>query len=197
MKSELMRKMDALVPDGLSIILLEGTRKVPSADAPALRAFAAELARRYPHALFRTGNASGSDELFAEGIASVDPSRLQYVLPYAGHRKSKLNPVSYAIALSDLSGVHEEDVAWHTKQATPKNERVIDKRNEVPQLKSKARYLMRDTLKVLGSTEHELAPATLGIFYVNPADPEGGGTGHTIRVCRQHHVPVFTQNDWI
>ena len=197
MKSKLIQKLDALVPDGLSIILLEGTRKVPAVDESVLREFAAKLARRYPHAIFRTGNASGSDELFAEGVASVDPSRLQYVLPYAGHRKSKRNPVCYAIALSDLSGVHEDDVAWHTKQATPANERVIDKRNEVPQLKSKARYLMRDTLKVLGSPENELVPATLGIFYVNPASPEGGGTGHTIRVCRQHNVPVFTQDDWI
>lgn len=197
MKKDLIQKLDTLVPDGSSIILLEGTRKVLAADESALREIATKLARRYPYAIFRTGNASGSDELFAEGVTSVDPGRLQYVLPYASHRKSKRNPVSYAIALSDLSGVHEDDVAWHTKQATPANERVIDKRNEVPQLKSKARYLMRDTLKVLGSPENELAPATLGIFYVNPASPEGGGTGHTIRVCRQHNVPVFTQDDWV
>jgi hypothetical protein len=47
MKFDLMQKMDALVPDGLSIILLEGTRKVPAGDAPALRAFASELAGRH------------------------------------------------------------------------------------------------------------------------------------------------------
>ena len=27
-------------------------------------------------------------------------------------------------------------------------------------------------------------------------NPEGGGSGHTMRVCRQHNVPVFTQKDW-
>ena len=27
-------------------------------------------------------------------------------------------------------------------------------------------------------------------------DPLGGGTGHTIRVCLQHAVPVITQEHW-
>ena len=34
-----------------------------------------------------------------------------------------------------------------------------------------------------------LAPATPGIFRVNPADPKGGGTGHTIKVCELLSVP--------
>ena len=39
-------------------------------------------------------------------------------------------------------------------------------------------------------------PATVGIFYVNRADPMKGGTGHTIRVCRKLGVPVAFQDEW-
>lgn len=38
------------------------------------------------------------------------------------------------------------------------------------------------------------SPADIGLFYVDPDDPEAGGTGHTIRVCRLKDVPVITQD---
>jgi|GEM_PF-5309308 len=44
-------------------------------------------------------------------------------------------------------------------------------------------YLLCDTLKVTGSESVGLVPASLGRFFVNEADPTGGGTGHAIRVC--------------
>jgi hypothetical protein len=62
---------------------------------------------------------------------------------------------------------------------------------------SKATYLLRDTLKVTGSEAVGLAPAALGIFFVNEADPTGGGTGHTIRVCEVMGVPTATQAEWM
>ena len=39
-------------------------------------------------------------------------------------------------------------------------------------------------------------PATAALFYVDPADPEAGGTGHTIRVCGRQAVPVAFQEKW-
>jgi hypothetical protein len=190
-------KLDELLLHKPSVILIEGTRNVPESDESAIRAFAAELAKRCPGAVFRTGNASGSDELFAQGVISRDPARLQYVLPYAGHRRRHLHPAACSLALSEIAPEAENAIALETEAATPANARIIALRNEVPQLKSKARYLMRDTLKVVGDKAHELKPATLGIFYVNASNPEGGGTGHTMRVCRRHNVPVFTQTDWM
>jgi hypothetical protein len=86
-------------------------------------------------------------------------------------------------------------LAYHTKIATPANQRIIDKRNEVPQLRAKARYLLRDTLKVLGDEKSGLSPATAALFYTQ-TDPMQGGTGHTIRVCQQNKVPVFLQAHW-
>jgi hypothetical protein len=35
-----------------------------------------------------------------------------------------------------------------------------------------------------------------GVFYVNEQTPLAGGTGHTIRVCRELGVPVAFQKEW-
>ncbi len=177
------------------VILLEGTRAVPDAHRQRLTDLGALLANELPNAVFRSGNADGSDTLFARGVESVDPARMQLVTPTAAHRRKNRHPDNYVVALSDVSAVHEESIAYRTNEATPKNSRIIDKRSEIPQLRAKARYLLRDTLKVLGDPENALAPASAAIFYTQP-DPMDGGTGHTIRVCRQQNIPVFLQADW-
>ncbi len=61
----------------------------------------------------------------------------------------------------------------------------------------KALYLLRDALKVIGSKALSLAPATVGIFYVDAEIPGTGGTGHTIRLCKLNGVPVCDQRDWM
>lgn len=63
------------------VILVEGVRALPEADRAIVVACGVWLARTFPHAVFRTGNADGTDTAFAEGIVQVDPTRLQYVLP--------------------------------------------------------------------------------------------------------------------
>lgn len=59
-----------------------------------------------------------------------------------------------------------------------------------------AAYRLRDALKVLGDPALNLAPATVGIFYVKETDPLAGGTSHTIRVCRTVRLPVISQTEW-
>jgi hypothetical protein len=61
--------LDTLTPLSKEIILLEGTRKLMDADAPKLTALAQQLAAQYPNTIFRTGNATGSDEAFAKGVS--------------------------------------------------------------------------------------------------------------------------------
>lgn len=74
------------------------------ADAPKLTALAQQLAAQYPNSIFRTGNATGSDEAFAKGISQVDATRLEYVLPSSGMGKVKrLIPNTRVISLEDLS----------------------------------------------------------------------------------------------
>jgi len=195
MNKQYIKLKSAVAGVAQPVILLAGSRKVPANLQNKLVALASFLAHEFPQALFRSGNADGSDSLFARGVNAVAPDRMQLVTPTKGHRKAHRHPVNYAIPLDTVSAVHEETLAYHTNAATPENSRIIDKRNEIPQLKSKARYLLRDTLMVLGDPETDLAPATVGLFFVD-GDPLAGGTGHTIRVCRQNQVPVFLPQDW-
>lgn len=179
------------------VILVEGTRQLPEKDWPLLAAFAKRLAEAYPHAIFRTGNADGSDSAFAQGVAEVDARRLEYVLPYSGHRKKAMATSAYEIPVSTLTPMAEEQAAYHTAQASPEYEGMMAKRDTIPKVRAKARYLLRDTIKVIGADQTSLAPATVGIFYANPDDPMKGGTGHTIRVCQKHGVAVVLQDEWM
>ncbi|MCK5803430.1 MAG: hypothetical protein KAI66_11380 [Lentisphaeria bacterium] len=180
-----------------SIVLVEGTRSLPAEDVDTLAAFGKWLAETYPQAMFRTGNADGADTAFARGIIEVDPSRLEYVLPYGGHRKESIAQSSCQIALTDMPRVAEERAVYHTSQASPQYQSLMKKRETMPRLRAKARYILRDTIKVIGAEESSLSPATAGIFYVNPDDPMKGGTGHTIRVCQEHNVPIAFQDEWM
>ena len=177
------------------VVLLEGRRSIPPEDYQQSTALARHLATRFPHLRFRSGNAKGSDEAFSEGVAQVDATRLQIVAPYETHRKS----VRYSDALYDspasMSKVQENQIAYKTINATPKNKGLIEKRSAKGRLAAKAAYLIRDTMKVIGHSTTFPKPLC-AFFYVNLQDPMEGGTGHTIRVCHQEGVPVAFQDSW-
>jgi hypothetical protein len=153
------------------------------------------LARHFPRLRFRSGNAAGSDDAFAEAIARVDPRRLQVVVPYPSHRHG----LRYEQALYDspesLSPSQEAAIADKTASATPANRRLIEKRKHSGPLAAKAAYLIRDTMKAAGHSDQFPKPIC-AFFVVNPDDPMAGGTGHTIRVCQQEGVPAVFQNCW-
>ena len=50
----------------------------------------------------------------------------------------------------------------------------------------KAAYILRDTIKAIGS--NEIAAATVGIFYDDLSNPRCGGTGHTMKICEQNAI---------
>jgi hypothetical protein len=181
------------------VILIEGTRKLPASDVELLRRTAARLARCLPSAVFRTGNAEGSDTAFAAGVSDVDAARLEYVLPTQGMGRRRRHGEAGAVSLEALPRAAEEAVARATCDASPAAERLIDAhlgRVHNRRLAAKGRYLLRDTLKVAGCPEAGVPPATVGVFYVNESDPLGGGTGHTIRVCAREGIPVVMQHVW-
>ena len=180
------------------VVLLEGTRDLPADLAPALTVLAAHLARTFPHARFRTGNANGSDEAFAAGVASVDPGRIEFVLPYVGHRKKQRHADSPATAIDEVPTARLREIIDATIAASPRYQRVAENYLEPvghPRQRAAAQLLLRDTLKVLGSDLVDRPVAAL--FFVHAADPDRGGTGHTIRVCRAHGVPVSDQSQWL
>lgn len=92
------------------VILLEGRRTVLKEDQPKLIHLAYSLAHAFPYATFRTGNADGSDTLFAKGVAQVDSSRLQYVVPYAGMKKKNRIEGAEVLSLEKITEQERDEV---------------------------------------------------------------------------------------
>lgn len=177
-----------------SFILLEGKRDVLENDRERLTALGKLLASRTTKLMFRSGNASGADQFFSNGVTAVDPSRLQVITPYSGHRK-KTNHAYETISLDDIDIASEQEVIYESK-SNKKTEKLVDKyvAGEKNRLTIKAAYILRDTVKAIGT--EEIPPATFGIFYDDLAHPATGGTGHTMNVCEQNDIPVINQEVW-
>ncbi len=179
-----------------SIILLEGKRNVKEDDKPRLEKFGRMLAEKLPKAAFRSGNADGSDLYFSKGVASISPERLQVVTPYKGHRKNQ-NYAGDTLSLDSIDLAQEPEVVYESK-SNKKMERLIDKyvSGENNRYVIKAAYIIRDTVKVLG-TNSGVRPISFALFYDDEDEPRSGGTGHTINVCERNEVPFLTQQDWM
>jgi len=191
-KQELTTLLDTTSP----IILLEGRRNIPADMADQAAQVAEWLANSYPHARFRSGNATGSDEAFSQGVIQSDPTRLEIFAPSKTHRAKHRHPEVTYLSPAELTEEETEHLAELTNRATPKNANLINRRHLYNNLKAKANYLLRDTLKAIGSQRLGYERPTLALFYVDPADPMDGGTGHTIRVCQNEQIPVLTQHHW-
>ena len=190
----------SLLEQGEPVVLIEGRRALPDGVAEQLEGVGTYLAGRYANVIFRSGNAEGSDTAFSLGVVAVDPSRMEYVLPSPNMGKKRRHPDAPFCSLSDLPQEELEHLCDLSIAASPKAERLASAacgRIKSGPLAGKGRYILRDTLKVIGSPALNRAPAALGLFYVDLSDPEAGGTGHTIRVCRQHNVPVVFQDEFL
>lgn len=178
-----------------SIVLLEGKRTVLEEDKSKLTALGKLLAEKTKHILFRSGNASGSDEYFSEGVCSINPSRLQAIIPYKTHRK-KQNQAYNTQSLDELNLAEEDAVVLQSKANKAMN-RLVDKylEGDINRNTMKAAYIIRDTVKAIGTKD--IPPATFGIFYDDLNAPLQGGTGHTMSVCTQNNIPIINQTKWM
>ncbi len=182
------------------VLLLEGTRNLPDHHRQTLTTMGRRLARTFPNTTFRSGNAPGADEAFALGAAAVPGSRLELILPTPGMGRARRPATATCFSLHDLPDSERRHLAEASTRATPDCHRLFDLFLNGPTgnpAHSKSLYLVRDALKVLGSPALGLPPATAALFYIDPATPTGGGTGHTIRLCQQNQIPVFTQEEWM
>jgi len=190
---------DSVKTEKPPVILLEGTRDLPATDRLLLIRLAEKLARLLPDTVFRSGNSSGSDDAFSEGVQRVGGSRMEYLVPYFGHRKAKTVRSAKTIAFEEVPETEQQAIMEKTVQASPDYRGLVNlytKNRAWSRHTAKLLYLLRDTLKVMGSRSLKLAPAACGIFYVNESKPLAGGTGHTIRVCQQNRLPVIDQSIW-
>ena len=182
-----------------SIILLEGKREVKPEDKEKLKAFGKLLAENLPNALFRSGNAEGSDYYFSQGVALVNPNQLEVITPYTKHR-DKYNVAGTTHALDSVNLVNEPEVIYYSKNH--KNTKsLIDKYVDGKKDKYaiKAAYIIRDTVKVVG-TKSGIPPITFAFFYEDLDNPMQGGTGHTQRVCIENNIPFANQTtffEWL
>lgn len=178
-----------------SIVLLEGKRNVLEEDKQKLFALGKLLTEKTKNILFRSGNASGSDAYFSEGVCILDPNRLQAIIPYTTHRK-KHNKAHYTQSLDNINIAEEGDVVYQSK-ANKNMSKLIDKYVEghINRYTLKAAYIIRDTVKAIGTKD--IPPATFGIFYDDLKNPMQGGTGHTMSVCEKNNIPIVNQTIWM
>ena len=178
-----------------TVIVLEGKRKVLDSDAPSLILLGEKLAKLLPLALFRSGNAEGADELFSKGVEKVDPSRLHVLTPYSKHR-ARNNPDRKQYPLDKISLLKEPDLVYQSAKNQKMKSQVERYANGVRDKSSMmAAYIIRDTAKIIGTSEIE--KATVALFYEDLENPLKGGTGHTIKTCMENNVPFFDQTTWM
>lgn len=176
------------------IVLLEGKRDVADADQKSLTELGMKLASSTKFMLFRSGNAAGADHFFSEGVFQVDPARLQVITPYTSHRK-KTNADYTSIPLDNVNLMEEPEVVYQSKY-NKKTANLIDKyvAGARDRFSIKAAYIIRDTVKAIGTTD--IPQANFGIFYDDLNNPMQGGTGHTMDVCKKNGIPVIDQSIW-
>jgi len=177
-----------------SIVLLEGKRKVSPVDEANLTALGKLLAQKTKYIQFRSGNAPGADALFTAGVAAIDANRIELILPYNEHRKKEAKSYK-SHSLENMPLVNEQALIYETKK-NKKMARLVDKyvQGDRDQYAMKAAYILRDTVKVIGTTE--IPGIRVGIFYEDLENPGQGGTGHTINVYQSNGIPVIDQGTW-
>jgi hypothetical protein len=178
-----------------SIVLLEGKRNVEETHINKLILLGEILTTQTKHIKFRSGNAEGSDFYFSSGVIKINPERLEVITPYSGHRKKENNAYK-TFPLDEINLLQEPQVVYQSKtnKKTGKfiDEFVAGKKNH---LTMKAAYIIRDTIKVTGTST--IQPANFALFYDDLKNPKSGGTGHTMNICEMNNVDYVDQRTWM
>ena len=177
-----------------AIILLEGKREVLLEDREKLKKLGNLLASNMPLANFRSGNAPGADELFSEGVISVDSSRFHVIIPDNKHRQRSRIGIQYH-SLDDFQLTNEMPIIYEARQHSATSH-LIDRylAGHRDRTTPKIAPIIRDAVKVIG--HGKIPRATVALFYDDLSKPEEGGTGFTMKTCRNNGVPLFDQRVW-
>jgi hypothetical protein len=177
-----------------SIVLLEGKRSVLENDIMKLENLGKQLAKATKHITFRSGNALGADYYFCKGVAEVDINRIELITPYKNH-KSKLGKSVKIVSLDDID-LSKNNIIIEYSLLNKKTKDLVEKyaKGINNNLTIKATYIIRDTVKVLGT--ESLPKASFAIFYDDLLNPFQGGTGHTMNICKLNNVEFINQSVW-
>jgi len=181
-----------------AVVLLEGSRNLPVEIQSGMEQLAAHLMRTFPSLIARTGNAEGSDQAWARGVNRIDPKRLQLILPIPRYKEASIAPANEVAVLQEVPpedyGAAKALTREHYEYGSSRGPTAYDPLP--PFIKT---YLDRDALKVLGHTNYsgKRQRATAALFHLDPNKRNGGGTGHTLRLCEAQRGPYFLSEDWL
>jgi len=177
-----------------SIILLEGKRVVLPDDSKKLVQLGKLLAQRLPLVQFRSGNAQGADECFAQGVITVDSCRFHVIIPDSKHRQRSLHGITY-YSLDDIPLASDHPIIYEARKHKPTSQLVdLYLKGFRDRTTHRIAPIIRDAVKVLGT---EIIPsATVGFFYDDLSNPMSGGTGFTMLTCTNAQVPCYDQTVW-
>lgn len=116
------------------VILIERRRSISEDAADEAKRLAFLLAQRFPQLRFRSGNATGSDEAFSDGVIDLSPERLQVITPYEGPRKKQPLPLVSDYSPAALGVNDMEKIKAITSTASPANRGLMECHN--PKIKS-------------------------------------------------------------
>ncbi|MBK1829594.1 hypothetical protein JIN77_02565 [Verrucomicrobiaceae bacterium R5-34] len=114
-------------PNSHPIILLEGRRNIDAESANHARRLASLLATQLPNSIFRSWNATGSDEAFSQGVGQIDPSRLEIVAPTKNHRIKSRIPGARYLSLADLDDTARQSLNAPSITACPRNKSMFSR----------------------------------------------------------------------
>jgi hypothetical protein len=151
-----------------------------------------------PNAIFRSGNATGSDAAFMQGLINCNHQHLELVLPYSNHRKKAIAQNARIVALNELPNDEIEilkNISMAANAGTKSVMQYFDLTKKGRAIQT-AKYLLRDILKLTGSAKHHLVPANFAIFMIDETSTKKGGTGHTMLAADYLKIPYQTQRGW-
>lgn len=114
-----------------------------------------------------SGNAVGSDQAYARGANTVDPSKVLLYLPWLTYEKQSIHPQNMVI--TEPIDEWEELAAKHHPRYW--------------QLSQGAQKMMKRNVGII------LSSATV-FAYMNPNKSHGGGTSHSVRIAEYLGIPV-------
>ena len=142
-----------------------GSREVKPEHESLLKKVGAYIA--HCNVCIATGNATGSDQLFAIGANKVNPKKVVLYLPWKTYEASAINKDNHLVLASGI----DKEIA---EKCHPAWEKLSD---------GVKRMMVRNVGIIKNSK--------LVIAYLNSNKPGGGGTGHSLRVAKELGVPSF------
>ena len=180
-------------------VALEGSRIITDEVAEKMERIARILVTALPNLIVRSGNAEGADIAWAKGVNSVASEKLELFVPQKKVPKKNIVTGNRVITISYIN----PDFWEYARNLSCDNYLSTDGRRSGKAAWDRLKpyqqiYLIRDVFKVTGVPFGKEKPIKthLALLYINTKKKNGGGTGHTKRICERLGVPVVEYETW-